>query len=142
MGIPTEARYEYRGTEVFSKALIYSNRFKTATFPAEKPRLIPIRNLKVSKDKSNFENYLVMPTEARYEYRGTETFSNKLKRALPRSGCALVMSAACRMSSVATPVAPASSGPPRQRRNSQSLLALRLRFGINRGYSAFHLSLK
>ena len=49
--------------------------------------LIPIRNLQVSNDKSNFENYLVTATEARYEYRGTEPFSNKRKRALPRSGC-------------------------------------------------------
>ena len=92
--------------------------------------LIPIRNLKASNDKSNFENYLGTATEARYEYRGTEPFSNKRKRALPRSGCVSAMPDTCCTSSVATLVAPASSSPSRQRRAPQSLLAVRLRFGI------------
>ena len=91
---------------------------------------IPIRNLRASKDKSNFENYLGTATEARYEYRGTEPFSNKHKMALPQSGCVSVIPDMCCTSSVATLVAPASSSPSRKRRNSQSLLAIRLRFGI------------
>ena len=95
--------------------------------------LIPIRNLKASNDKSNFENYLGTVTEARYEYRGMEPFSNKRKRALPQSGCVPVIPDMCCTSSVATLVAPASSSPSRKRRNSQSLLALRLRFGIKAG---------
>ena len=68
--------------------------------------------------------------EARYEYRGTEPFSNKRKRALPRSGCVPAMPDMRCTSSVATLVAPASSSPSRQRRYSQPLLTLRLRFGI------------
>ena len=95
---------------------------------------IPIRNLKASKGKSNFENYLGTAMESRYEYRGTESFSNKRKRALPRGGCVPAMPDMCCMSSVATLVAPASSSPSRQRRYSQPLLTLRLRFGINISY--------
>jgi hypothetical protein len=90
--------------------------------------VIPTRNLKVIKNKNNFENYLGMATEARYEYRGAEAFSNKRKKALPQSGCVFAMPAARRTGSVATPAAH-SSGPSRQRRISQSLPALRLRFG-------------
>lgn len=92
--------------------------------------LIPIRNLKASNDKNNFENYLGTATKTGYEYRVTGQFSNKRNRVLPQSGCVPAMLDTCCTSSVATPVAPVSSNPSLQRRSPQSLLSLRLRFGI------------
>ena len=91
--------------------------------------IIPIRNLNASNDKSNFENCLGTATEARYEYRGT-SFQINAKGPCREAVAFPPFPDTCCTSSVATLVATASSSPSRQRRSPQSLLALRLRFGI------------